>query len=279
MRTLQHLFKAQAAQDGAGVKINRHAGKHLNQIMNPFLMVDEINSEDASDYLAGFPEHPHRGFETITYMKAGKMKHRDHMGNEEVIGSGDVQWMTAGRGVLHSEMPEQESGLMHGFQIWLNLPAAEKMKPAQYQEILRRDIATIDLPDGGVVRGIAGNLTVNGQALAGGMQGLSTQPMIADVTLQPGEEASIEITAENPVLAVVFAGATNEVSAREMGVYGPGETLHLVANDAGAELLLLSGNPIHEPIVQYGPFVMNSVSEIEQAMRDFQDPAFLRSIA
>lgn len=279
MRKLLAKYRAQAAQDGAGVKINRHAGRQLHQVMNPFLMVDEINSNDANDYVAGFPEHPHRGFETITYMKAGKMKHRDHMGNEEVIGSGDVQWMTAGRGVLHSEMPEQESGLMHGFQIWLNLPAAEKMKPAKYQEILSQNIATKNLSDGGHIRALAGNVTVAGETLTGDMQGLSTEPVIVDVSLQPGEQTSLTLSPGNQVLAVVFGGSTTELETKEMGVYASGEELVLTAGPEGASLLLLAGNPIDEPIVQYGPFVMNSIDEIEQAMRDFQDPAFLRSIA
>ena len=135
MRKLIQVMQARPALDGDGVKINRLAGRQLHQILNPFLMIDEINSDDAADYIGGFPEHPHRGFETITYMKAGRMRHRDHMGNQGVISAGDVQWMTAGRGVLHSEMPEQENGLMHGFQIWLNLPSTEKMKPAAYQEL------------------------------------------------------------------------------------------------------------------------------------------------
>ncbi len=140
MRQLAQVIAAQATQDGDGVKIHRLAGRGLHQLLNPFLMIDEINSDDAADYIGGFPEHPHRGFETITYMKAGQMRHRDHMGNEGLIGPGDVQWMTAGAGVLHSEMPEQLEGLLHGFQIWLNLPAAEKMKPAAYREIVSADI-------------------------------------------------------------------------------------------------------------------------------------------
>ncbi len=278
-RQLKSLFKAQPTQDGAGVKIFRHAGSHLHQIMNPFLMVDEINSTEASDYLAGFPEHPHRGFETITYMKAGKMKHRDHMGNEEVIGGGDVQWMTAGRGVLHSEMPEQEGGLLHGFQIWLNLPAAEKMKPAHYQEILAHQVTTKRLETGGEVRVIAGDVSVSGQSLSGPMQGLTTEPVFVDVSLLPNERVSLSLSNSNTVITAVYSGATTEVGSKEMGLYSPGETLELIAGPEGVSLLLLAGNPIHEPIVQYGPFVMNSRTEIEQALRDFQDPAFLQSIA
>lgn len=279
MRQLESVVKAQPTQDGAGVKIFRHAGARLHEVMNPFLMVDEINSSDANDYLAGFPEHPHRGFETITYMKAGKMKHRDHMGNEEVIGGGDVQWMTAGRGVLHSEMPEQEAGLMHGFQIWLNLPAAEKMKPARYQEILKHQVAVKDLADGGQVRVIAGSMTANGDELQGPMQGLTTEPVIADVKLGSGENVSLALSPDNPVLVAVYAGETSELATKALGKYTAGDLLELKAGPEGAELLVLAGNPIREPIVQYGPFVMNSRREIEQAIYDFQDPEFLRSIA
>jgi redox-sensitive bicupin YhaK (pirin superfamily) len=278
MKILQQVYQAQPAQDGAGVKIHRLAGPRLQPVMNPFLMIDEINSSNADDYLAGFPEHPHRGFETITYMKAGKMKHRDHMGNEEVIGSGDVQWMTAGRGVLHSEMPEQEAGLMHGFQIWLNLPAAEKMKPAKYQELLNADIIEHHLDGNGLVRVIAGNIKIGTGELRGPMQGLSTEPVLLDVILKPNESVSLELTNNNDVLAFVYGGTTNEISTRGLGVYAGDGPIKLTAGSQGAELLLLSGNPINEPIAQYGPFVMNTRAELEQAMRDFHDPEFLRSI-
>lgn len=279
MKTLRHVVQAQPAQDGAGVKIHRLAGPALQAVMNPFLMIDEINSDNADDYLAGFPEHPHRGFETITYMKTGKMKHRDHMGNEEVIGSGDVQWMTAGRGVLHSEMPEQEAGLMHGFQIWLNLPAAEKMKPAKYQELLSADIIEHQLEGGGISRVIAGNVKIGEQDLHGPMQELSTEPVLLDVILKPNESVSLELEGDNGALAFVYGGSTDEISTRALGIYEGDGPIVLTAGSNGAELLLLSGNPIHEPIAQYGPFVMNTRDELEQAMRDFNDPEFLQSIA
>ena len=279
MKTLRHVVQAQPAQDGAGVKIHRLAGPALQAVMNPFLMIDEINSDNADDYLAGFPEHPHRGFETITYMKTGKMKHRDHMGNEEVIGSGDVQWMTAGRGVLHSEMPEQEAGLMHGFQIWLNLPAAEKMKPAKYQELLSADIIEHQLEGGGISRVIAGNVKIGEEDLHGPMQELSTEPVLLDVMLKPNESVSLELASDNGALAFVYGGSTDEISTRALGIYKGDGPIVLTAGSNGAELLLLSGNPIHEPIAQYGPFVMNTRDELEQAMRDFNDPEFLQSIA
>ena len=279
MRELERVIPAQPAQDGAGVKINRLAGPMLLPYMNPFLMIDEINSSNADDYLAGFPEHPHRGFETITYMKVGKMQHQDHMGNKETIGSGDVQWMTAGRGVLHSEMPQQESGLMHGFQIWLNLPAAEKMKPAQYQELLKDDIGECELSGGGTAKVMAGNLTVNGEGVSGPTQGLSTNPVIGDIKLSAGKSMELEVDPSNHALVFVYGGSATEIGNHQMGVFAPGDILKITADDEGAEFLVLSGNPIDEPVVQYGPFVMNSQEEIVQAMRDFQSREFLQSLA
>lgn len=278
MRHLQRVIPAQPAQDGAGVKIHRLAGPMLHEHMNPFLMIDEINSANADDYLAGFPEHPHRGFETITYMKAGKMKHRDHMGNEEVVGSGDVQWMTAARGVLHSEMPEQEAGLMHGFQIWLNLPASEKMQPAKYQELLSAEIPE-HRTDGSIVRVMAGKLETSDEVLSGPMQRASTNPMLADVMLEPGASVELSFNTGNQAMVFVYRGATTDIKTRSLGVYDPGETLKVTASEQGAGFLVLSGNPIDEPIVQYGPFVMNRREEIEQALRDFQNPSFLAQLS
>ena len=275
MSKLIQLITAQPTQDGDGVKIHRLAGRALHQALNPFLMIDEINSDDAADYIGGFPEHPHRGFETITYMKAGRMRHRDHMGNEGVIGAGDVQWMTAGAGVLHSEMPEQEQGLLHGFQIWLNLPAAEKMKPAAYQEILSADIAELQLPDGGVVRVIAGSVTINNRSLRGPLPESSTQPVLLDVQLAANETVELSLTTENPALVYAYKGATDLIESRQLGIYADGSTLQLKAGPSGAELLVLSGRPIKEPLVQYGPFVMNTPEEIDQALKDFQSPQFL----
>ena len=278
MRTLEQVISAQSAQDGDGVNIHRLAGRTLHQALNPFLMIDEINSDDAADYIGGFPEHPHRGFETITYMKAGRMRHRDHMNNEGVIGPGDVQWMTAGAGVLHSEMPEQEQGLLHGFQIWLNLPAAEKMKPAAYQEIVDADITELDLPDGGMVRVIAGTVIVNQQTLQGPLPDISTQPVFLDVQLAANQTVELSFNEENPALVYVYQGETDAITSRRMGIYRSGSVLQLKGGPSGAELLVLSGQPIKEPIVQYGPFVMNTSEEIERALTDFQSPQFLSQL-
>jgi redox-sensitive bicupin YhaK (pirin superfamily) len=278
MSELIQLITAQQSQDGDGVKIHRLAGRGLHQTLNPFLMIDEINSEDAADYIGGFPEHPHRGFETITYMKAGRMRHRDHMGNEGVIAAGDVQWMTAGAGVLHSEMPEQEQGLLHGFQIWLNLPAAEKMKPAAYREIISADITEQRLSDGGMVRVIAGSVTINQQSLRGPLPDISTHPVLLDVQLAANQTVELSLNTENKALVYAYNGATDLIASRQLGIYANGKKLTLKAGPSGAELLVLSGQSINEPVVQYGPFVMNTSEEIDRAINDFQNPQFLNGL-
>jgi redox-sensitive bicupin YhaK (pirin superfamily) len=278
VRKLIQVIPAQSTQDGDGVNIHRIAGRRLHQALNPFLMIDEINSEEAADYIGGFPEHAHRGFETITYMKAGRMRHRDHMGNEGVIAAGDVQWMTAGAGVLHCEMPEQEQGLLHGFQIWLNLPAAEKMKPASYQEFVSAEITEQPLPNGGLVRVIAGNVAINQQSQQGPLPEISTQPVFLDVQLPPNETVDVFFNSKNPALVYVYQGSTDAIEMRQMGHYADGSALPLKAGGEGAALLVLSGRAIDEPVVQYGPFVMNTSEEIERALADFQSPQFLSEL-
>lgn len=274
MRTLKQTIKGQAANDGDGVRIRRIAGSDLNTLMDPYLMLDEINSDEAADYIGGFPEHPHRGMETITYMKAGRMRHRDHMGNEGVIGPGDVQWMTAGKGVLHSEMPEQESGLLHGFQLWLNLPAAEKMKPAAYRDIRVQDIPFKELAGGGKVAIIAGEVSINDDpAIKGALPKLSTEPVMLDVTLSKNEKLDLSFNAKYPALVYVIDGelvGQNGIGRGIMGIFSEGESLALAAGDKGASMLVLSGKPLKEPVVQYGPFVMNTREEIDQAITDFR---------
>tara|TARA_R110002111_G_scaffold76736_11_gene121468 strand:- start:237 stop:1100 length:864 start_codon:yes stop_codon:yes gene_type:complete len=279
MRKLIQVINAQPTQDGDGVSIYRIAGRQHHSILNPYLMIDEINSDDVADYIGGFPEHPHRGFETITYMKAGRMRHRDHMGNEGVISAGDVQWMTAGAGVLHSEMPEQDQGLMHGFQIWLNLPARDKMIPAAYQEILKVDITQQALSDGGLVRIIAGKVTINQQLLQGPLPERATQPILLDVQMTANEVVELAFETDNPAWVYVYNGETDLISTRQLGIYNGSGVLQLSAGAMGTELLVLSGRPINEPIVQYGPYVMNTQQQIQSALQDFQDPQFLSQLA
>ncbi|HUH37288.1 MAG TPA: pirin family protein [Spongiibacteraceae bacterium] len=269
-RKLFQVYQARPSRDGDGVKINRIAGTQMNRVLDPFLMIDEIHADSAADYIGGFPEHPHRGFETITYMKAGRMRHRDHMGNEGVIGPGDVQWMTAGRGVLHSEMPEQEQGLMHGFQLWLNLPAAEKLKPAAYRDIRNTEIARYQDAGGSEVRVIAGEIGIDDSRLSGCLPPMLTRPLLADVSAAPGATLVLDVGDYEQVLVFVYAGASTELTTRTLGVYGKGEKLALNAGEQGFEALVLSGEALREPIAQHGPFVMNHPEEIEQAIRDFQ---------
>lgn len=267
-RTLQRVINARPSSDGDGVKIRRIAGHDVMAQIDPFLLLDEIRSEDGADYIGGFPAHPHRGFETITYMIDGAMRHKDHLGNEGVIASGDVQWMTAGRGVVHSEMPEQTDGLLHGFQLWLNLPASEKMKPAAYQEYPSAHIPVLDMEEGVRAKLIAGSLSHQGTIVQGPVADSSTQPTYLDIDLKPGASWELAVKPQQTVLLLVFAGSTTDLSAVQMGIYQQGDTLALTASEQGARALLLAGTPIQEPISQYGPFVMNTQEEIEQAILD-----------
>ncbi len=274
MRILKKIIQGRATNDGDGVSIRRIAGSQYNALLDPFLMLDEINSDKASDYIGGFPEHPHRGMETITYMKMGRMRHRDHMGNEGVIGPGDVQWMTAGKGVLHSEMPEQDSGLLHGFQLWLNLPASEKMKPAAYRDIRAGDIPVKELSGGGKVAVIAGEVSINNEEIMRGvLPKLSTEPVMIDIGLGAHERLNLSFNKAYPASVYVIDGelaGDDRIEKGSMGLFSEGSSLSLRAGDEGASLLILSGKPLKEPISQYGPFVMNTRAEIDQAINDFR---------
>ena len=185
-RTLQQVIRSIPTSDGGGVKLRRSLGQTQALRLDPFLMLDEFSSSNADDYIAGFPDHPHRGFETVTYMLDGHMLHQDHLGNQGDLRSGGAQWMTAGRGIIHSEMPQQESGRMRGFQLWINLPAQEKMKPARYQDILPEEIPRLNLPSGGEVKIIAGTAEIDGKTTQGPIQGISTEPLFLDVQLPAG---------------------------------------------------------------------------------------------
>ena len=270
-RNLQRVINAMPTSDGDGVKIRRIGGRRVMREIDPFLMLDEIQSEDGADYIGGFPPHPHRGFETITYMLDGAMRHKDHLGNEGVIASGDVQWMTAGSGVIHSEMPEQTDGLLHGFQLWLNLPASEKMQPAAYQEFASAEIPVVDLGNGSSIKVIAGRLPHNGTEVKGPITQSATQATYFDIELSPGASVELPVERDNMLALLVFSGATDELSAGQMGLYQQGDALAITASEQGARALLLTGAPIREPISQHGPFVMNTPEEIDQAIRDYTE--------
>jgi len=276
-RTLQQVIPGRATSDGAGVRLRRSLGQGAHQRVDPFLMLDEFAADDPDDYLAGFPAHPHRGFETMTYMLEGHLRHEDHLGHRGELLSGGVQWMTAGRGIVHSEMPQQEQGRMHGFQLWLNLPAAEKMKPASYRDIPAAQIPTVTLAHGARARVIAGTLHSEATVTAGPVQGVSTDPLIFDLLLPPGAAFTASVAAEYAACLYVYAGAVRvgegaaaaDLDQGNAGVLGAGDRLVLQGGAAGARLMALIARPLREPVVQYGPFVMNTRAEIEQAIEDF----------
>lgn len=275
-RQLVQIIPNQPTSDGAGVKIKRTLGQTQQARLDPFLMLDEFRSDSADDYIGGFPSHPHRGFETVTYMLAGHMLHEDHMGNRGDLKSGDVQWMTAGRGIIHSEMPQQADGLMHGFQLWINLPAAEKMKAPHYRDISAEDIPSIKLDNGGSVKVIAGEVSADGVTVSGPIQGLSTQPCYWDLRLPAEGVFNQPVHDDHNVFLYVFDGELivgadeRRLPSGHAGVLSKGSLLNVTAGSEGASVLVLSGKPIGEPIAQYGPFVMNTPEEIEQAIADYR---------
>jgi len=272
-RTIERIVTGVATSDGAGVKLTRVLTQNLQQRLDPFLMLDNFHSDDPGDYIAGFPDHPHRGFETVTYMIAGRMRHRDNAGHQGLLQNGGVQWMTAGRGIIHSEMPEQENGVMEGFQLWLNLPARRKMIPAWYRDIPSAEIPEYMTAEGATVRVIAG--TSNG--ISGAMSREDTEPLYLDIDLPAGSLFSTTIPATHNAFAYVYRGAVTiggtTLGENRMGILAntpqaDGVTLN---STAPAKAILVAGKPLREPIVQHGPFVMNTKEEIYQAIKDFQE--------
>jgi redox-sensitive bicupin YhaK (pirin superfamily) len=271
-RTVERLVAGQATSDGAGVKLVRVLTHELQRRLDPFLMLDAFGSDASADYIGGFPDHPHRGFETVTYMLEGRMRHRDSAGHEGLLVPGSVQWMTAGRGVIHSEMPEQEEGRMEGFQLWLNLPAKDKMCAPWYRDITAAEIPEVTA-EGVRVRVIAGHSL----GVTGAMQREATEPLYLDIHLESGARFAQEMPDGHNAFVYVYRGALavegTEVPRQRMAILAnakgsDGVVLHAGAD--GARAILVAGRPLKEPIVQYGPFVMNTSDEIRQAMADFQ---------
>lgn len=272
-RPVERLIVGQPTSDGAGVKLTRVLTHTLQQRLDPFLMLDAFGSDQPDDYIAGFPDHPHRGFETITYMLEGRMRHRDSAGNEGLLESGGVQWMTAGRGVIHSELPEQEAGRMEGFQLWLNLPGRNKLCEPWYQDFPSAAIPQWE-GDGQVVRVIAGSH----RGVNGAVQREHTEPVYLDIHLPAGAAFEHALPDSHNAFVYVYRGGVRFDS----GCAVPQQRMALLANTAGsdgvrlqagedgARLLLIAGRPLGEPIAQYGPFVMNTQAELMQAVRDFQ---------
>jgi len=272
-RSVERLITGQATSDGAGVKLNRVLTQNLQHRLDPFLMLDAFGSDQADDYIAGFPDHPHRGFETITYMVAGRMLHRDSAGHEGLLENGGVQWMTAGRGVIHSEIPQQEEGLMEGFQLWLNLPRQDKMNPPWYRDFKYAELPKFVTNAGVAVTLIAGRS--HGQT--GAVTRDVTQPLYLDVHMPAGARFEHLLPAGHNAFVYVYRGEVNiagqAVPVQRMAILANEDQAEGVVIEASvdAKLLLVAGKPLKEPIVQYGPFVMNSQEEIYQALSDFRD--------
>jgi redox-sensitive bicupin YhaK (pirin superfamily) len=263
------------ASDGAGVKLNRVIGQPALPDLDPFLMLDEFGSDDPKAYIAGFPSHPHRGFETVTYMLAGRMRHRDNKGNEGLLTAGSVQWMTAGRGIVHSEMPEQEEGLMQGFQLWINLPARDKMIAPRYQDIAPDLIPTVNPAPGVAVKVIAGEFA----GVRGPVDPGATEPVYLDIALGAGATVLTPLPQGHAGFVYVYEGSAEvgqppQVLAKgRIGVLSAEGPLGL-ASDDGCRLILAAGKPLREPVAKYGPFVMNSTQELREAVADYQAGRF-----
>lgn len=272
-RDIERLVEGVATSDGAGVSLTRVLTGKLQRRLDPFLMLDAFGSDVPDEYIAGFPDHPHRGFETITYMLAGRMRHRDSAGHEGLLENGGMQWMIAGRGAIHSEMPEQEDGLMEGFQLWLNLPASNKMAAPWYKDFPTAEIPEYTTPDGTTVRVIAGE----SNGVAGAMTREITEPLYLDIHMPAGKTFTAALPATHNAFIYIYRGAVQvgdtRVESQRMGILGntPGaEGLTLKATE-DARLILVAGKPLNEPIVQYGPFVMNTQEEIHQALDDYRN--------
>ena len=277
-RSLRQLIRAQAVTEGAGVTVHRTIGTPALRNLDPFLMLDHFGSDDPDEYIAGFPEHPHRGFITFTYMLDGHMQHQDSMGNRGDLNAGGAQWMKAASGVLHSEMPQQTNGLMRGFQLWINLPASEKMSDPAYQEFSAEAIPEVHA-EGEYVRILLGSYA--------GKQGVIKDPLTdvqyLDVALAAGRNFQHTLRADDGAFVYVFEGSAmlgdTALPQHSLAVLGPGEQLALTAGADGARFIFVAGKPLHEPVVQYGPFVMNTREEINQAMRDYGDNSLVRKKA
>ncbi|MCR9496563.1 pirin family protein [Vibrio alginolyticus] len=275
-REIRQLIQSQPTADGDGVKIRRVAGfNHAS--FSPFLMMDELKSDDRADYVGGFPPHPHRGIETLTYMLKGHFQHRDHMDNVGELRSGGAQWMAAGRGVIHSEMPIMQEGELHGFQIWINQPAKNKMAPAQYHDFQPETITEFETQSSGVVRLIAGHLTINNERIQGPLTETGVAATVADWRAMVGHALNLTTEQDHNMMIYVYKGRVQlkdrEINQGEMAILSKGEWVELQAEKESGALIFI-GEPINEPVVHYGPFVMNSMEEIEQAIQDYNSGLF-----
>jgi quercetin 2,3-dioxygenase len=278
-RRVARVLRGEPASDGAGVKLSRVIGQRALEMLDPFLLLDEFRSDSTADYIGGFPDHPHRGFETVTYMLAGRMRHHDNQGNAGLLTPGSVQWMTAGRGIVHSEMPEQEDGLMWGFQLWVNLPASDKMSVPRYQDIAPERIPEAHPVDGVRVRVLAGRV----DDVVGPVRGIAVEPTYLDIAIEPGARFSAALPDLHNAFAYVYAGhaklgpahIAQRIERGELAVLErTGDSLQITAGDAPARLIVVAGKPLDEPVAKYGPFVMNTPEQIAEAIRDYQSGRF-----
>ncbi len=275
-RSVTQVVRGTQTSDGAGVRLTRVIGGAVLPDLDPFLLLDEFGSDSPDDYIAGFPNHPHRGFETVTYMLDGRMRHGDNQGNSGLLEPGSIQWMTAGRGIVHSEMPEQEEGLMRGFQLWVNLPASDKMTEPRYQDIAASNIPEIELDDGVRVRVLSGQFG----DVAGPVAGVAVKPSYFDIELPPNTAVTPELPEDHTAFLYVFEGdatvgeSAERVQQHELAVLDEGTEVSLLGGDDGARMILVAGRPIGEPVARYGPFVMNTPEELQQAFADFSAGRF-----
>jgi len=280
-RVIQQIIEPQPVTEGAGVHLQRTFPSSALDYLDPFLLLDDFSSDNPDDYIAGFPMHPHRGIETVTYMLEGVVRHRDTLGNSGTIGAGDVQWMTAGGGIMHEEMPEQTQGRLAGFQLWVNLPARHKMMPPRYQDISATQIPETTTDSGVKIRVVTGQV--------GDQQGpvadIVVQPLYLDITMPPGSSFTQPIEPDHTAFAYLFEGTasfgadvqgkTHEIAASKLVIWGDGECVEVQTSTRGARFLLIAGQPLHEPIARYGPFVMNTRQEILQALEDLRNDTFV----
>ncbi|TBR35905.1 MULTISPECIES: pirin family protein [Dyella] len=274
-RSIIRRIRGMDTSDGAGVKLKRIIGQPGLDMVDPFLLLDEFRSDQAGDYIAGFPEHPHRGFETVTYMLAGHMQHGDNHGNRGDLTPGSVQWMTAGRGILHSEMPQQENGLMWGFQLWVNLPAKDKMTEPRYQDIGPERIPTAQPTDGVSVKVIAGDVF----GVSGPVSGIVTAPVYLDISVEAGAQVEVPLPEGHSAFAYVFEGTDAQVAGEalkrsDLAVLSKGDSVRIAGRDGAARVLLVAGKPLNESVARYGPFVMNTPEQIHEAIQDFRAGKF-----
>tara|TARA_R110002167_G_scaffold19055_5_gene70704 strand:+ start:7423 stop:8283 length:861 start_codon:yes stop_codon:yes gene_type:complete len=274
MRELTSIFKGQLGSDGDGVKLTRLIGNQDLNMLDPFLLLDLFESDQPNDYIGGFPDHPHRGFETVTYILAGKMRHKDNAGNEGVISANGVQWMTAGKGIVHSEMPEQESGLLKGFQLWVNLPKTHKMTEPAYQEFPEDKLAMEYGDDGSEIRVISGK-TNNGTK--GPVINTHVTPTYMDVNLPAGTSFGQNLPMGDNTFIFVIKGCVSvgntyqQLQQNQLGILSQGNSVSITASSVTSQFLLVSGKPLNEPVIRGGPFVMNTKAEVMQAFSDFQN--------